>query len=241
VLQLVIAASILPLRTQLPWYSHPLWLPFALLCGPLLAALVQPSEDLGRQRILHRLPWFWALLGGALLLVPLVAGGSRLAPLAQLAAPAGLGLLAGGFLLSRPAATGRQLGAGLLVAGWWLSLLLFFQSPLWNWELNETWSVLPVAELARAGGSVEPREPVYLAGEAAQRPSLRWYAQGAIRRLPRGEQVPGLPPGGFDLIQRAGDSLPASLVERNVSCRLDGLAEPDWQRWRCRLPGGGAG
>lgn len=237
VLQLVIAGSILPLRTQLPWYSHPLWLPFALLCGPLLAALVQPAHDLGRQRILNRLPWFWALLGGALLLLPLVAGGSRLAPLARLAAPAGLGLLAGGFLLSRPAVAGRQLGAGLLVAGWWLSLLLFFQSPLWNWELNETWSVLPVAELARSGSSGQPQQPVYLAGEAAQRPSLRWYAQGAILRLPRGEQVAGLPPGGFDFIQRADAPLPDSLLERNVSCRLEGLAEPDWQRWRCRLPG----
>ena len=39
-LQLAMAVSVLPLRTQLPWYSHPLWLPFALLTGPLLAALV---------------------------------------------------------------------------------------------------------------------------------------------------------------------------------------------------------
>lgn len=253
VLQLGMAGSILPLRTQLPWYSHPLWLPFALLCGPLLAALVLPTEDLGRQRFLRRLPWFWALLGGALLLLALVAllaGDSRLAPLAPLAPlallaplviPAGLGLLVGGILLSRPRAAGRQLGAGLLVAGWWLSLLLFFQSPLWNWELNETWSVLPVAELARSGNAGERQQPVYLAGKAAQRPSLRWYAQGAIERLPRGERVSALPPSGFDFIQRALDPMPDSLLERNVSCRLEGLAEPDWQRWHCRLPGDPAG
>ena len=41
----VLAAAILPLRTQLPWYSHPLWLPFALLCAPLLAWVV------------NRMPW----------------------------------------------------------------------------------------------------------------------------------------------------------------------------------------
>ena len=43
-LQLAMAASVLPLRTQLPWYSHILWLPFALLCGPTLAALLRPNS-----------------------------------------------------------------------------------------------------------------------------------------------------------------------------------------------------
>ena len=38
---LTLAGAILPLRTQLPWYSHPLWLPIALLCAPLLAWLVE--------------------------------------------------------------------------------------------------------------------------------------------------------------------------------------------------------
>ena len=32
--QLVIIFSILPLKMQLPWYSHPFWLPFSLLCAP---------------------------------------------------------------------------------------------------------------------------------------------------------------------------------------------------------------
>ena len=43
---LTLAGAILPLRTQLPWYSHPLWLPIALLCAPLLAWLVErPSSS----------------------------------------------------------------------------------------------------------------------------------------------------------------------------------------------------
>ena len=33
---LTLAGAILPLRTQLPWYSHPLWLPLAPLSAPLL-------------------------------------------------------------------------------------------------------------------------------------------------------------------------------------------------------------
>ena len=43
-LQLAMAVAVLPLRTQLPWYSHILWLPFALLCGPALAELVQSGR-----------------------------------------------------------------------------------------------------------------------------------------------------------------------------------------------------
>ena len=35
------ALMVLPLRTQLPWYSHLLWPPIALLCGETLAGLLE--------------------------------------------------------------------------------------------------------------------------------------------------------------------------------------------------------
>ena len=47
-LQLGMAAAVLPLRTQLPWYSHILWLPFALLCAPALAQLVAKRQTQSR-------------------------------------------------------------------------------------------------------------------------------------------------------------------------------------------------
>ena len=75
---LTLAGAILPLRTQLPWYSHPLWLPIALLCAPLLAWLVErpssssnsPSNPQPPWRwLLMRLPMFWCGLGLLLLLL----------------------------------------------------------------------------------------------------------------------------------------------------------------------------
>jgi 4-amino-4-deoxy-L-arabinose transferase-like glycosyltransferase len=118
-LQLAMAASVLPLRTQLPWYSHSLWLPFALVCGPLLAALVDSPRLPGvpGAAVLRRLPWFWLLLGGLLLV-----GAGLLPAYRWIALPGALGLLAGGWLL-RPAARGnqRRLGAWGIVAGWGLS------------------------------------------------------------------------------------------------------------------------
>ena len=35
----------MPLKTQLPWYSHPLWLPFALLCGVPFSWLVEKKKN----------------------------------------------------------------------------------------------------------------------------------------------------------------------------------------------------
>lgn len=228
VLQVVMAASILPLRTQLPWYSHPLWLPFALLCAVPLAELLRPGAN---GWVLRRLPWFWMLLGGVLLAAGTVAhlpGQADLAPYRWLPSPAGVGLLGGGWLLLRPAESPRRQGLLLLTAGWWLSLLLLGTSPLWNWELNERWSVLPAAALAADGGP-----PVYMEGDAAERPSLRWYAQREVLRLPDDEDT-GIT-GPFDLIRQASDTPPRRLLPVGSLCRLEVLGDQAWQRWRCRL------
>ena len=60
---------------------------------------------------------------------------------------------------------------------------LLFHSPLWLWELNETWAVQPVAALARAN----PGAALTLKGYD-ERPSLNWYAE---QRIPRFKGGPG--------------------------------------------------
>lgn len=226
VLQAVMAASILPLRTQLPWYSHPLWLPFALLCAVPLAELLRPEASGG---VLRRLPWFWMALGGVLLTASAVAslpGEEAMAPYRWLPLPAGVGLLGGGGLLLCQAESPRRQGLLLLTAGWWLSLLLLGTSPLWNWELNERWSVLPAAALAAGGGS-----PVYMDGSAAERPSLRWYAQRELLRLPDDQDATIT--GAFHLIRQASDPPLRILLRRGSLCRLETLGDHNWQRWLC--------
>ena len=61
------------------------------------------------------------------------------------------------------------------------ALALLFHSPLWMWELNETWPVQPVAALARANPGSEIRLKGY-----DERPSLNWYAEQRIERFKGG-------------------------------------------------------
>ena len=63
------------------------------------------------------------------------------------------------------------------------ALALLFHSPMWLWELNETWAVQPVATLVRTN----PGTAITLKGYD-ERPSLNWYAE---QRIPRFKEGPG--------------------------------------------------
>lgn len=190
---LTLAGAILPLRTQLPWYSHPLWLPIALLCAPLLVWLVEwpfssksapESPNPPCRWLLLRLPMFWCGLGLLLLLLWLSSFssiGSSLGPYRGLAGLLGLGWCGGGWWLRSGAPQRRRLGVISLSCGNVAALALLFQSPLWLWELNETWPVQPVAALARAN----PGDEIKLKGYD-ERPSLNWYAEQRIQRFKGG-------------------------------------------------------
>ena len=190
-----LGGAILPLRTQLPWYSHPLWLPIALLCAPLLVWLVEHSSPASASDspdsprppcrwLLLRLPSFWCGLGLLLLLLWLSSFtflGSTLAPYCSLAAVLGLGWCGGGWWMRSAAPQRRRLGVISLSCGNVAALALLFHSPLWLWELNETWPVQPVAALARANPGREIRLKGY-----DERPSLNWYAEQPIPRFKKG-------------------------------------------------------
>ncbi len=190
---LTLDGAILPLRTQLPWYSHPLWLPIALLCAPLLVWLVEhppsPSNSPGNSKppcrwLLLRLPMFWCGLGLLLLLLGLASFssiGRSLVPYRGLAVVLGLGWCGGGWWLRSAAPQRRRLGVISLSCGNVAALALLFHSPLWIWELNETWPVQPVAALARANPGSEIRLKGY-----DERPSLNWYAEQRIQRFKGG-------------------------------------------------------
>ena len=138
---LTLAGAILPLRTQLPWYSHPLWLPIALLCAPLLAWLVErpssSSNSPGNPKppwrwLLMQLPMFWCGLGLLLLLLWLSSFssiGSSLVPYRGLAVVLGLGWCGGGWWLRSGAPQRRRLGVISLSCGNVAALALLFHSP----------------------------------------------------------------------------------------------------------------
>ena len=173
------AAMVLPLRTQLPWYSHLLWPPIALLCGEGVHQLLD-------QRRPRWVTWSWQGLG---LLLGLA--GSTLLMINRSIPPsillsAGFGLLLGGWMLRSPTLQARQRGLMILLIGWSLALLAFWQSRLWIWELNETWDPRPIAAQIRL---LESDADVRLKGPT--RPSLGWYAQRELKRYRKGDRPEG--------------------------------------------------
>ncbi len=63
--QIIILGSILPLKMQLPWYIHPFWLPFALLCGPPVSWLIKrkDNEYVLAGKILSKIPYILSFIG----------------------------------------------------------------------------------------------------------------------------------------------------------------------------------
>ncbi|MEB3350731.1 MAG: hypothetical protein VKM01_00230 [Cyanobacteriota bacterium] len=234
-LTLLASALVLPLQTQLPWYSLLLWPPFALVCGPVLAQLVAGRLAPGLTRAVSSL---WQGLGALLLLLVLLSQlpglPQTLRESAPLALPAAAGLLLGGRLLGPPmgAGTWRRRGALLLLVGWCGSLLLLFAGPQWNWELNEQAPVAPLIPLVRPGPG-QPL-PLLVADAMGDRPSLAWYAA----RLPQPWPLrPGRQPAAvFELLIPTGAS--ASALDAARRCAPMGRAPAaGWDLWRCRTAG----
>ena len=134
--------------------------------------------------LLVRLPIFWSALGLLLLLFWLGSftnTGSSLTPYRNLAAVLGLGWCSGGWWLRSTAPQRRRLGVISLSCGNLAALALLFHSPMWLWELNETWPVQAVAALARNNSGTALTLKDY-----DERPSLNWYAEQRIKRFKEG-------------------------------------------------------
>ena len=205
-LTLLTALLVLPLRTQLPWYSLLLWPPFCLVCAPVLNWLIRhglPSRP-PAAALAAAIPWFWCGLG-ALLLLAYPAAALGILPLPPATRPLllslGVALLAGGGLLLGDRQGGRRAGGLLLVGGVWLTLALLLSGPLWLWELNEAWPVGPVAALTRRQPVGAAAAPLVLWREA-ERPSLNWYAGRRVRGTAGPEDLPPAAAGERLLVSR---------------------------------------
>jgi 4-amino-4-deoxy-L-arabinose transferase-like glycosyltransferase len=228
-LTVLTALLVLPLRTQLPWYSLLLWPPFCLGCAPVLAWLIRPNlEDRPPATALAAvIPWFWCALG-ALLLLAYPGAALGILPLPPATRPLllslGVALVASGGLLIGRGQGGRKAGGVILVGGVWLTLALLLTGPLWLWELNEAWPVGPAAALAR-------RQPVGAAAalllwREAERPSLNWYAGRRVRGSSGLEDLPPSSHGERLLLSRG---MPVAAELRCAPIERAG----DLQLYRC--------
>ncbi len=203
------AALVLPLRTQLPWYSHLLWPPLALLCAEGLDQVLAAGTPRWVGRCWQGLGLVLSMAGLTTLVIP----APQLPGISLLLA--GLGLLLGGQAIRHPQPQRRRQGLAILVIGWGLALLALWHSRLWLWELNESWDPRPVAAQVRA---LPADAPVWLKGPT--RPSLGWYAGRNLLQYRKSE-----PPQGPHWLV-SNKPMPGCLPSQD-------LASGEWQLWRC--------
>ena len=179
--QVIIAGSILPLKMQLPWYIHPFWLPFALLCGPPVSWLINRKENdyLPATKILRQIPSILSFLGLCLLTISFLVKLNFLKweeGYFNIIFSLSFGWCLGGVFLSNSRKNIRKIGFIGIVLGSLIGLFFFVNSEFWLWEMNENWDVRPVAEFI----SDLPDEEIYIRN-SFERPSLNWYAQKQIK------------------------------------------------------------
>jgi len=179
--QLIIAGSILPLKMQLPWYVHPFWLPFALICGPPISWLIdrKNTDYVFARKILSKIPYVLSIIGLFLLLFSLLVKFNFLkgeADYFNIIFPISIGWFFGGFFLLNIKKNNRKIGFIGIVLGSFIGLFFLVNSKFWLWEINENWDVRPVAEFIYKF----PDKQIYIKN-SFERPSLNWYAQKQIK------------------------------------------------------------
>lgn len=169
-----IAISVM--ATKLPWYIMPIYPAFALLVGANLARIHRKfSMGLISKTLLiivNLIAWVgsiyysWFDYDKDLLLI--------FAILAVLFTIANILIKFGNsyFIL-------------VIVIALYLALLLLFNSPHWNWELGESYSVKPVAEMIR---KVTPEKQIIYTSYPYFRPSLDFYSDRIIIPLSNQQQ-----------------------------------------------------
>ncbi len=182
--QIIWLVTIFLLKTQLPWYSHPLWLPISIICGVPLASLINqryPKKNLIK-KALRAVPFFWQILGLSVFFLGLLGAlhlVKELQPFSSISICLGFGWLLGGLLLTSKSKKQRVKGSICMVTGSYLALQLLMGSSFWLWEINESWPVKPVANLA---SKAVKSEQVFI-HNSIERPSLNWYANKQIKPI----------------------------------------------------------
>ena len=204
------AAAVLPLRTQLPCYSHILWLPFALLCAPALAGLIETGKP-------RAVSWLWLILGLILLPIALLNAEFRPALL-----PAS-GRLIGRWLgptPKQPLQSPRRQQRWWPFGGWACYCSSAGRSGTGSsmnsgrWLLLRFWSKALIQTC---------RSPF---GDQSERPSLSWQSQRRLQPL----KPNNTPPEALQLLNPPGAPIPEVAGQQ---CRQQGSSEDGWLLWLC--------
>ena len=169
------------MSTKLPWYVLPVYPALAIAVGAYLANIWQPLDCVGLpQPERRRYPIAWITILSLLAIVGW-AGCFYFSPLGS-QPQTNLPIILGAVSLTLTAAIvllWQRDSQFLLVLFWgmYISLLLFVVSPYWLWELEESYSVKPVAALVRQN---TPPDATVWTLYPYGRPSLSFYSDRRI-------------------------------------------------------------
>lgn len=175
--------------TKLPWYVMPMYPALALAIAVPLSELWQRSSALtDGERPAQSYPRLW--LGWLGLMAIAGWGGGLYFGLGQQPTDPGLPLTLMAFGLTMTVAAvlmarGDRQFMVILLWGTYVSLMLFFSTGHWVWELAENYPVKPVAALVQQ--EVPPNVPVYISDTG--RPSLSFYSDRKIHAVPTRDRL----------------------------------------------------
>jgi 4-amino-4-deoxy-L-arabinose transferase-like glycosyltransferase len=184
------------MSTKHPWYAMPLYPALALLVGAQLARMGQPTvpssvpSELAVFKFAIDKQRLWGMVFG-LLSLGAIAGSILLVQMGQISLVTGIAIVALGvtfgvvtILILRH---NRQF-IPLLIWGTYVTLLIFFSSPDWNWELtdNDAYPVKPVADLVRKN---TPTGSLIYTSHPSQRPSLDFYSDRKVIAQPNQKEL----------------------------------------------------
>ena len=162
------------MATKLPWYILPIYPALALAAGYALAQVGNLPIDRPYNPIWSIILGIIGVGAGLLALIAYFPG--NFAPIEPLHPLILLTLLSLSLTMVTTAILLARRSEQFIVVLLWgmlVSLFIFVNSPLWIWELNENFSVKPVASLVQK--YVPADHPVYIAF-AYERPSLNFYS-----------------------------------------------------------------
>lgn len=158
--------------TKLPWYIMPIYPALSIAAGVALAQIKSLPSFMAY-------PPTWKIFFGFLSVV--ITGGFFYFLLTQ---PNNQNLLTVlGLLLITFTTTTILLNKkepqfiSVLFWGMYVSLMMFFSSNYWLWELNEAYKVKPVAAVVKE--MVKPKETVYISFDY-ERPSMNFYSEHRV-------------------------------------------------------------
>ncbi|MCU0568686.1 MAG: glycosyltransferase family 39 protein [Oculatellaceae cyanobacterium Prado106] len=173
------------MATKLPWYILPLYPALSLIVGAQVATLWRGGKHVGiKQWIFKPYSPLWM---GMFALLALVGWLGMLyygwwsqpleAELQNTLSAFALTMTVTAWLIARQ----NPQFLAVLIWGMYVSLMLFFHSPHWNWELAERYPVRPVAAIVQR--FVPPGQEVYTS-DPETRPSLNFYSDRPILPTP---------------------------------------------------------